>query len=665
MFPRKTLFLFMMVWLPGRAQGQMLTEYIWQNTLGSYYTDVLTDVIPLEDGRLLACGHSNSIMGFDKSETAINCCYYDYWILMLDSAGNKLWDAVYGGTDQEYLASAIHMSDGGSLLAGYSTSGVGYDRTEPGMGSFDYWLVRIDAEGNVMWDEALGGNSGDELTHALMTADQEILLVGYSSSAAGFDKDENPKGGVSDHDYWIVLTDTLGEVIWENTIGGNRYDEAAGAVQTADGGFLIVGSSASGVSADKSEPFHGEPGPPTYDYWLVKLDAGGNVQWDKTIGGGEDDIPTGILDCGDDTYLLFGYSFSPAGYDKTENHRGSEDYWLVHVDASGNILWDKTFGVNSADVATCATRIADDQYLVGGWSYSNVGFEKTEAGHGGKDIWLVAIDSSGQFLWEDGIGCAEDDATAVLYAYPDSTIIVAGHSDSDTCADKLELNKSTGDDKPDYFLFRLQPYELTQMFGSDGGCVGETYLLPWGEETDTFGVFVDTIHGDVIDTLYTFDLHPVVINDSIFSMTYYLQVYDCVEGADYTWIDCATGEQVDWYPTCDLWVTQDGYYAVIIEKEGCIDTSECLFLEGWINIENIYFPDLQVFPNPGAGYLQISGAPVGAHIDIRNVYGQLVYSNVSERSEISIDITDNMQGVYHILINYMGQHAELRYVKMQ
>lgn len=668
MTPRKTLFLLLLAWLPRLMHGQLVTDFLWQNTIGSHDDDILTDILPLPDGRLLVCGSSNSPIGFDKSEPQMNCCWDDYWIVMLDTAGEKLWDSVYGGNSIDKLVCALPMQDGGFMLAGHSSSGIGYDRTEANMGESDYWLVRIDAAGNRLWDAAIGGNKIDQLTDALVTDDQHILLVGFSGSNAGFDKSENPKGGASDHDYWIVKVDTLGEVIWENTIGGNRYDEPAGAVQTADGGYMIVGSSASGVSADKSDPFHGEPGPPTYDYWLVKIGPGGNVQWDKTIGGEEDDIPTGILDCGDGTYLLYGYSFSPPGFEKTGVNKGMEDYWLVHVDADGNILWDRTIGGYYSDVPTSMIRISGTQYMIGGWSTSAIGHDKDELNYGGKDFWLVSTDSNGVYQYGDGIGCSLDDAAVQLYMYPDSSILVAGYSTSDTCADKDEINQTSGLNAPDYFVFRIAPYQWIYVYGSDNVCAGDTYMLPWGEETDTFGVFLDTIHTDVIDSIYTFELEQIVLEDSIASAYWIgLWVYDCSPATvDYTWIDCATGDSV--YYGCELpnyWeLFPEGYYAYIVEDMGCVDTSDCVLLIP-AGIANIEMYNLRIFPNPGNGSIQIAGAPIGAFLEIRDLYGQIIFTTSAEEPELLLDISAYRSGMYQIRLTYDGRQSDVRYIKVQ
>jgi len=309
-------------------------------------------------------------------------------------------------------------------------------------------------------------------------------------------------------------------------------------------------------------------------------------------------------------------------------------------------------------------RVSEAQYLIGGWSISPLGYDKLEKPYGLQDMWLVSIDGSGQFQWGDVIGCTDEEAITALYAYPDSSVLVAGYSASDTCGDKNELNMTGGDNAPDYFLFRLDPYQFTQVFDSDLGCVNETYLLPWGEETDTFGVFADTSYGEIVDTIHLFELEPVLIEDSIVDYTSFADLYYCDPEAEYTWIDCVTGEPVDWADDCYFYVYEDGYYGVVIEKEGCVDTSECLLLFA-AAVANPYLPDVHIFPNPGNGSIQIAGAPIGSFLEIRDLYGQIIYTTSVEKPELLIDISENRAGMYQIRLTYKGKQADVRYVKVQ
>jgi hypothetical protein len=222
----------------------------------------------------------------------------------------------------------VSTSDGGYLLFGDSYSGAGGDKTQGNQGSSDYWAVKIDGNGNKVWDKTFGGTSHDYAESVVSTSDGGYLLVGYSYSGAGGDKSQNSQGG---YDYWAVKIDANGNKVWDKTFGGNGGDEAQSVVTTSDGGYLLVGYSASGAGGDKSQNSQGYT-----DYWAVKIDGNGNKVWDKTFGGTSHDYAQSVVSTSDGGYLLVGDSGSGAGGDKTQGNQGSDDYWAVKIDANGN-----------------------------------------------------------------------------------------------------------------------------------------------------------------------------------------------------------------------------------------------------------------------------------------------------------------------------------------
>jgi hypothetical protein len=223
----------------------------WDKRFGGGNNDELITVIHTSDGSSLLAGSSRSDIGGDKTEVSRGDT--DYWIVKIDSAGNKLWDKTYGGSDSDYLKSAIQTKDGGFLLAGTLQS---YEK------SSDYRIVKIDSTGNKLWDKTFGGIDGDNLTTATQTSDGGYLLAGNSSSAAGGDKTEDSKFY---SDYWIVKIDSTGNKLWDKTFGGYSYDYLTAAIQTKDDNFLLAGYSESGISGDKTQPSRGSK-----DFWILK-----------------------------------------------------------------------------------------------------------------------------------------------------------------------------------------------------------------------------------------------------------------------------------------------------------------------------------------------------------------------------------------------------------
>ncbi|MBK9320965.1 MAG: hypothetical protein IPM91_20670 [Bacteroidetes bacterium] len=144
------------------------------------------------------------------------------------------------------------------------------------MGGDDYWIVKIDSFGNIQWQNTIGGNDNDQLSTLQQTIDGGYILGGSSLSGISGDKTEVGYGG---WDYWIVKIDSTGSIQWQNSMGGSDYDYLRSIQQTSDGGFILGGYSASNISGDKAENCLG-----VFDYWIVKIDSLGNIQWENTIG---------------------------------------------------------------------------------------------------------------------------------------------------------------------------------------------------------------------------------------------------------------------------------------------------------------------------------------------------------------------------------------------
>jgi hypothetical protein len=359
----------------------------WQNTIGGTAVDLLISVSQTTDGGYILGGCSLSNISGDKTENSIgNYGYSDYWVIKIDSLGTIQWQNTIGGSDYDYLNSIIQTSDGGYLLGGYSRSNISGDKTENSLGGFDYWIVKIDNVGNIQWQNTIGGSSSDELYSLVQTTDGGFILGGYSYSNISGDKTENLIGGLNHADYWIVKTDSLGNIQWQNTIGGNHVDKLFSIVQTTGGGYLLGGYSYSNASGDKTENSFG-----SYDYWIVKTDSLGNIQWQNTIGGEAFDELYSIVQTIDGGYILGGMSNSNISGEKTENSNNEGDYWIIKTDSLGNIQWQNTIGGSDTEYLKVISQTSAGSYLLGGYSESNISGDKTENCIGWYDYWIVKI----------------------------------------------------------------------------------------------------------------------------------------------------------------------------------------------------------------------------------------------------------------------------------
>jgi hypothetical protein len=403
-------------------------------TIGGTQVDILGRSISTDDGGYLLAGTSSSNVSGDKSENSKGG--NDYWIVKIDAEYNKLWDKTFGGANNDALTSVISTPDGGYLLGGSSVSDISGDKSENGKGNSDYWVVKVDNQGNKAWDKTFGGNALDVLNHMVVTPDGGYLLGGFSESDASGDKSENSIGGGprGRKDFWVVKIDNQGKKIWDKTIGGDGDDELSHIIATTDGNWLLCGTSG------------------TSDYWIVKIDNQGNKILDKTLGGNYfESLSTAIL-TPDGGYLLAGNSLSNASRDKSENVIGLWDYWVVKTDAAGNKVWDKTLGGSSLDYVTSVVSTPDGGYLLVGSSSSDAYADKSENTKGGDDFWVVKIDAGGNKVWDKTIGGSNNDLPKSTIRTPDGVYMLAGTSDSNPPGDKSENSKGGFD----YWIVELQ-----------------------------------------------------------------------------------------------------------------------------------------------------------------------------------------------------------------
>ncbi|HRC33447.1 MAG TPA: T9SS type A sorting domain-containing protein, partial [Bacteroidia bacterium] len=310
----------------------------------------------------------------------------DYWVVKIDSIGNILWQNTIGGGNDDMLLSMVQSQNGGYVLGGYSTSDISGDKTKNSHGGMDYWLLQLDSLGNIVWQNTIGGDANDLPYSITPSNDGGYILGGTSTSNISGDKTEN-SNGLSD--YWVVKIDSIGNIVWQNTIGGIGTDMLLSITNSLDGGYILGGHSWSSISGDKSENCIGSE-----DYWVVKIDSVGNILWQNTIGGSESDRFAFVSHAPDAGFILGGWSFSNISGDKTENKKGVCDYWIVKIDSLGNIDWQNTIGGSSIEKLSCATLSLDGGIVLSGNSISNISGDKEENAIGSYDFWILKLSHS-------------------------------------------------------------------------------------------------------------------------------------------------------------------------------------------------------------------------------------------------------------------------------
>lgn len=381
----------------------------WQKCYGGTGLENGRKVLHTADGGYIACGYTTSIDG-DVTETN---GYNDYWVIKVAANDTLQWQHSYGGSGSDLAITMGQLTDGSYVIAGYSDSN---DSDVTGNhGGFDYWVLDISPTGNIVWQKSLGGSNNDLATALWPTNDGGVVVGGNTKS-----NDGDITGYFDSSDCWLVKLSSTGALMWQRTFGGNLGDGITSVAQTADNGY-IVGASSKSTNHDVTGN-HGD-----YDAWIVKLDADGVMQWQKSLGGSAMDVSNDIRQVEDGGYIMVGSVMSTDG-DVTGNH-GLTDYWVVKLSDTGAIEWQKCYGGTDYDFAAAVYPALGGGYLVGGRTYSADG--DITGFRGQSDGWVIRIDDTGALLWQRSLGGTDYDDCSSLVQTADSGIVVVGYASSD------------------------------------------------------------------------------------------------------------------------------------------------------------------------------------------------------------------------------------------
>ncbi|MEI7802510.1 MAG: T9SS type A sorting domain-containing protein, partial [Bacteroidota bacterium] len=456
---KKIIFVFLFGICCLNTQAQINPPVIqWQNDIGGVGNEWFSTMTQTNDGGFLIGGYSSSILSGDKTENSVGS--RDYWVLKINSYGNIIWQNDIGGSLYDGLFSVDETTDGGYILGGSSDSHISGDKTEDVIGVTDYWVIKLDSLGNVQWQNTIGGNDADELFSINQTTDGGYIIGGSSASNISGDKTEDIVGGtVSTYDYWIVKLNSAGVVQWDKTIGGNDNDVLYSIEQTQDGGYILGGTSYSNASGNKTENVIGGVG--DADYWIVKVDSTGGFQWDNTIGGTSGESLFNIFQTPDGGYIMGGSSTSDSSGDKTENRFGTNinysDYWILKLNSAGNIQWQRTIGGDSSDVVYSISPTINNKILVAEISLSGISGNKTEANFGSNDFWVLELSSNGNILWQKEIGGDNYDVVGDIIPTTEYGVLVGGFSFSGISGNKTDDNVNQNYQTSDYWIIKLAP----------------------------------------------------------------------------------------------------------------------------------------------------------------------------------------------------------------
>jgi hypothetical protein len=352
-------------------QRSGLTNYIpgWNRTYGGANWDTGRSVVLTSDGSYVIAGTTGSYGAGN----------YDVLLIKVSADGVVLWNKTYGGELHDFGFSMVQTVDGGYAITGEVWSF--------GAGAADMFLVKTDADGNMLWNKTYGGINSDFGFSVVRTNDGGYAIAGSTNS---YD--------AGNFDVYLVKTDANGVMLWNKTYGGTNTDYGYFMIQTTDGGYAIVGETWS----------FGAGG---LDVFLVKTDASGNLQWSETYGGINYDIGYSVVQTSDGGYAIIGITDS----DGTGNY----DVYLVKTGSDGYMLWNKTYDWSDFDVGLYLVQTSEGGYAIAG---------SIDYYAAGSDVLLIKTDPNGNIQWSKTYGGTDTERAYAMVQTIDGSYTIVGET---------------------------------------------------------------------------------------------------------------------------------------------------------------------------------------------------------------------------------------------
>ncbi len=390
-------------------------EVLWQKDIKSSAQDFLSQITTTIDGQYLITGSSIQTNKLRQNSKQNNG--YDFHLIKLNQQGEQVFEKYFSGNNHDYLSSTVTTQDGGFLISGTSYSGKGFDKKEDSKGSSDIWLIRINEFGDELWQKTLGSSSDEEARAVIQTIDQGFFVAGNV---------QNSSKGYGSKDVLIIRLDKDGKVLSEQTFGGRGLDEVEKMIPTRDGGALLGIYSRSSISGTKKTENFGEG-----DYWIVKLDKNGKVEWEKNFGGkGDDHLRTLALTS--NGFIIGGESRSERLGNKTVGLEEGTDLWLISLNKRGDEQWQKSYNFKNRDIlmGMSVLHSADDKsskgILLGGYTQAEGRIQTDD-----ETFWMLYLDQNGNEQWRKyvkGESRKKEERLSDLKLNRDGSIVMAGTS---------------------------------------------------------------------------------------------------------------------------------------------------------------------------------------------------------------------------------------------
>ncbi|MGH2565859.1 MAG: hypothetical protein ACRDE5_15185, partial [Ginsengibacter sp.] len=328
------------------------------------------------------------------------------------------WAKQYGGSSVDVPFVIKFTADGGTIAAGYTTSKDGQVGMNGSRDYWDLWVVKLSSCGNIEWQKSAGGTGYETARDILQTADGGFIVLGETNSTDG----DVTAGYGGTKDIWVLKLSSSGNIQWQKRYGGSNLDVGNKIAITSDGGYLIAATSSS-----NDGDINGNHSTGTYtDGVLMKLSATGAVQWSKCFGGSKNDE---LLD-----FQIINGKIFAAGYANSIDgdippNQKNYDVWLLALDENGNKIFSKIYGGSQNDVAYAICTGADGTLTMAGYTTSTDG--DVSGAKGSQDFWILNVSQAGILNWQKTLGGTDAEYANSIFSDTDGSYVAGGISYSD------------------------------------------------------------------------------------------------------------------------------------------------------------------------------------------------------------------------------------------
>lgn len=340
-------------------------------TFGGASIEYLNDILQIGQNAYIFVGYTYSF-GAPNGDG-----YYG----VLDSNGELLWNATFGGSDFDSMEKVIKATNGDFIMGGHSGSWNAV--------ASDGWITRMTQDRTILWNTTFGGSSNEYIQSIVEAQNGDIIFVGFSNSF-----------GLGDLDGYVGAVNSTGHLIWNYTYGGTNTDRFYGIAPTDDGGYIVSGDTASFG-----------PGTPASNIWYMKINDKGLHQWNYTYGGSDSEQSFEIIETSQGSFAIVGTS---------RNIDPSGDFLFLNISDSGTQLNYYEYGGNDHDYCVDVIESARGGYALFGYSDSFGGLDD--------DYYLVRINETGDKVWENYYGTVGDEKAAAVAEIPQGGFIGMGDS---------------------------------------------------------------------------------------------------------------------------------------------------------------------------------------------------------------------------------------------